>query len=132
MNIIASIMHYKIFHSEKLSLKNFRATSAPFLKGQPLFLDIIRMFLSIQTHFVKQLFRNFVPFLRYLEKVVLGADPITPFRDCITKKLRWHIVELNILSIFCSILLFRIFLHFEILRIKVLDFVPLEIPNYVI
>ena len=131
MNIIASITHHKIFHGKRLSLKDFRAPSAPYLKGQPLFHDFKWKLLSIQTHFVQKVFTNFVPFSRYLERVVLGADPVTPFRDRITRKLWFQIVKLNILSIFCSILLIQMFLHFEILSIKVLDFWPLKIPNYV-
>ena len=123
--------YHKIFYSKKLSSKDFRALSAPNLKGQPLFLDLKWKLVSIQTHFVQQVFRNSVPFWRYLERVVLGADPVTPFRDRITKKLLLQIDKLNILSIFCSILLIKMFLHLEILSIKVYDFWPLKNPNYV-
>lgn len=100
------------------------------LKGLSFFLDVNRKLLSVYSHFVRQVFKSYVPFWRYLEKIVFGADPITPLRERVTKTLLLHNVK-HILSIFCLLLLFKIFLYFEILLIKISDFWPLKIPNYV-
>ena len=88
INSSASYTYNKLLTGKKICLKNFWPFLTPNYRGQPLLFGITRKVLSFQTSFVIQVFRNSWSFLRYLRKNFLGADPITPYRGHLAKKLK--------------------------------------------
>ena len=75
--------------------------------------------------------QNSQSFSRYLKKNFLEADPITPLRGRLEKKLKWHLVEIMILRNFCSIMLFKLFVVLKDLRGQRFVVLVTKIPNYV-
>ena len=74
------------------------------------------------------MFRNSQSFLRYLKKKFWGANLVTPKRGCLAKKWKLNVGECKILSNFCSIRLFKIFLVFNFLSIIHENFKCLSLP----
>ena len=124
--IFASITCNKIMIGKKIFSKDFGPFLTHNLRGQSLFLDIGRKVLKFETIFVQQMFRNSWPFLSYWEIYILGAVPITPFWCRLSKKWKMRIVQCIILSNFCSIMLFKMFVIFEIYEVKNWSFWPLK------
>ena len=117
---------------KEIFLKYFGTFLTPNLRSQPLFLVIGRKVLKLQTIFVQQMFRNSWPFLSYSEMYILGVVPVTPLWGHLSKKWKMYIVEIIILSIFCYIMLSKIFLVFELYVSKNWHFLAPKLPNYVI
>ena len=74
MNIIAFITHHKIFHGKKLSLKDLRSPSAPYLKGQPLFHDFKWKLLTLYRFFVLHVITKYNRGKRYWKKTTKNHD----------------------------------------------------------
>ena len=64
--------------------------------------------------------------LEISEQVSFRGQPVTPYRGHTGAKWKVHIVQNLILNNFCSIMLCKIFVVFEILEVKYLQFWPLK------
>lgn len=74
------------------------------------------------------MFKNYVSFSRYLEKSDIETDPKTPFRDLLGKIMVAYCEAHDLEYLFFNTAFQFFFLHFEILKIIILDFMPLKTP----
>ena len=105
----------------------------PNLRDQPLLFGITRKVLLFQTCIVLQVFRNSLKLSRYIKSIFRGW-PRNSLMCHFSEKVNFaylHIANIKILNKFCSIMLFKMFIAFEIFEVTDNPVWAPKIPNYV-